>query len=28
LQAALNQLFQLAQSLPDFDAKQFATALR
>ena len=27
VQAALNQLFQLAQSVPDFDAKQFADAL-
>jgi len=27
VQAALNQLFQLAQSIPDFDPKQFAAAL-
>jgi Zn-finger protein len=27
VQAALNQLFQLAQSVPDFDPKQFAAAL-
>jgi hypothetical protein len=27
VQSALNQLFQLAQSVPDFDPKQFATAL-
>lgn len=27
-QAALNQLFQLAQSLPDFDPKQFSAALQ
>ncbi len=27
LQTALNQLFQLAQSVPDFDPKQFAAAL-
>ena len=28
LQSALNQLFQLAQSVPDFDPKQFADALQ
>ena len=28
LQAALNQLFQLAQSIPDFDAKAFAAGLQ
>jgi hypothetical protein len=27
VQATLNQLFKLAQSLPNFDAKQFSTAL-
>jgi hypothetical protein len=27
LQTALNQLFKLAQSVPDFDPAQFATAL-
>jgi thioesterase domain-containing protein len=27
-QSALNQLFQLAQSIPDFDPKQFADALQ
>ena len=27
VQSALNRLFQLAQSVPDFDAKQFAAAL-
>ena len=27
VQSALNQLFKLAQSVPDFDAKQFAAAL-
>ena len=27
VQAALNQLFKLAQSVPDFDPKQFAEAL-
>jgi len=28
IQSALNQLFKLAQSVPDFDAKQFADALQ
>jgi hypothetical protein len=27
VQSALNQLFKLAQSVPDFDPKQFADAL-
>ncbi len=27
MQSALNQLFKLAQSVPDFDPKQFANAL-
>ena len=28
VQSALNQLFKLAQSIPDFDSKQFADALQ
>jgi len=28
VQSALNQLFKLAQSVPDFDPKQFADALQ
>ena len=28
LQSSLNQLFKLAQSIPDFDPKQFADALQ
>ena len=28
MQSSLNQLFKLAQSIPDFDPKQFADALQ